>query len=218
LERRLVEINPSGLDVIVQSIVPGPNTNLYLVRAYADASSRPLVLCTQRKIRQYPTDFGDATLSESVRAEDVAELGAEFMQRIGYHGLASIEFKRDARTGDLKLMELNTRLGQNNILNTRCGVNVPLVAYLDLTGQKPAPRTEHREGVRYVVVGKDFRAFLDYYRRGELGPVQWAHSVATARVFPYLDWRDPFPFLVAAGRGLWRRLFFWRKKARQGLR
>ena len=218
LERRLAEINPSGLDVIVQSIVPGPNTNLYLVRAYADASSRPLVLCTQRKIRQYPTDFGDATLSESVRAQDVAELGAEFMQRIGYHGLASIEFKRDARTGELKLMELNTRLGQNNILNTRCGVNVPLVAYLDLTGQKPAPRTEHREGIRYVVVGKDFRAFLDYYRRGELGPVQWARSVATARAFPYLDWRDPFPFLVAAGRGLWRRLFSWRKKARQGLR
>jgi len=211
LQRRLAEIAPSGLDVIVQSIVPGPNTNHRMVNAYIDDSNRPLMLHVQRKIRQYPTDFGNGTLNESVQAQDASELGARLLQRLQYRGLANIEFKRDARTGELKLIEVNPRLGGTNILATRCGANLSLIAYLDLTGQKPAPVAHYREGVRYLVVGKDFRAFLDYYRRGELGPVEWARSVMTARVFPYLDWRDPLPFVMAAGRGLWRRLLHFRR-------
>ena len=218
LERRLAEIAPSGLDVIVQSIVPGPNTNHYLVRAYVDDSNRPLALFTQRKIRQYPTDFGQSTLLESVRAPDAAALGARLLERLHYRGMASIEFKRDARTGKLALIELNPRLGLKTLLAVRCGVNLPLIAYLDLTGQKPAPVTHYREGVRFVTPGKDFRAFLDYYRRGELGPLEWARSVMTARVFPYFAWRDPLPFVMAVAGNLWRRLRHGPKQAWQAIR
>jgi D-aspartate ligase len=214
LERRLAEIAPSGLDVIIQSIVPGPNSNHYIVRAYIDDSNRALGLYVERKIRQYPTDFGNATMVESVRAPDATELGVALLQQLQYRGLAGIEFKRDARSGELTLIEVNPRLGLKLILATRCGVNFPLLAYLDLTGQKPAPQTEYRLGVRYLVsVGKDFRAFLDYHRRGELSPVEWARSVARARVYSYLDWRDPLPFLIAAGRGFWRLLLHFRRRA-----
>ena len=187
LERRLNEIGPSGLDVIIQAIVPGPNLNHYCVCAYSDDSSRPLGLFTFRKIRQYPTDFGLGTLVESVRAPDAAELGTRLLERVRFCGPATIEFKRDARTGELILIEVNPRLGLKNIQATRCGVNLPLIAYLDLTGQKPAPVTHYRDGVRFLVLGKDFRAFLDYYRRGELGPIEWVRSVLTARVFPYFS-------------------------------
>jgi len=218
LEGRLAEIAPSGLDVIIQAVVPGPNTNHYIVSAYFDDSNRPLALFTQRKIRQYPTDFGLGALIESVRAPDAEELGARLLERLHYRGMACIEFKRDARTGELTLIEVNPRLGLKNIHGTRCGVNFPLLAYLDLTGQKPASVTHYREGVRFLVVGKDFRAFLDYHRRGELGPLEWARSVMTARVFPYFDWRDPLPFVMATGGGLWRRLVHWPKKARQAIR
>jgi predicted ATP-grasp superfamily ATP-dependent carboligase len=218
LERRLAEIAPSGLDVIVQSIVPGPNTNHYMVCAYIDDSNRPLVLYVHRKIRQHPTDFGNGSLIQSVRAPDAAELGTRLLERLHYRGLASIEFKRDARTGELTLIEVNPRLGENNILPTRCGVNFPLLAYLDLTGQKPASVTHYREGARFLVVGKDFRAFLDYHRQEELGPLEWARSVMTARVFPYYDWRDPLPFVMATGGGLWRRLLHWPTKAWQAIR
>jgi len=218
LERRLAEIAPSGLDVVVQAIVPGPNTSHYMVCAYIDDSNRPLALYVQRKIRQYPTDFGNGALNESVRAQDAAELGTGLLRRLQYRGLAFIEFKRDARSGDLKLIELNPRLPQSNILAARCGANLPLIAYLDLTGQKPAPVTHYREGVRYLVVGKDFRAFLDCYRRGELGPVGWIRSVLTARVFPYFAWRDPLPFVMAVAGNLWRRLLTWPKQARREIR
>jgi len=116
------------------------------------------------------------------------------------------------------LIEVNPRLNSSNILPTRCGVNLPLLAYLDLTGQKPAPVTHYREGVRFLFVGKDFRAFLDYYRRGELGPLEWVRSILTARVFPYFAWRDPLPFVMTTGNNLWRRLRHGPKKARQAIR
>jgi len=218
LERRLAEIAPSGLGVIVQAIVPGPNTNHYFVRAYIDDSNRPLMLYVQRGIRQHPTDFGGVTLVESVRAQDAGELGAGLLQRLQYRGFAAIEFKRDARTGGLKLIEVNPRLGRNNILATRCGANFPLLAYLDLTGQKPAPVTRYREGVRFLVLGKDFRAFLDYHRRGELGLVEWVRSVLTARVFPYFAWRDPLPFVMAVAGNQWRRLGHGPKRAWHAIR
>ncbi|HXJ81939.1 MAG TPA: hypothetical protein VMS64_25045 [Candidatus Methylomirabilis sp.] len=217
LEGRLAEVASSGLDVIVQAIVPGPNVNLLLVRVYLDANQRLLALYTQRKVRQYPIDFGDATLCESIRAEDVAALGTELLRRIAYHGLASTEFKRDERTGELKLIEINPRLGQNNILNTRCGVNFPLIAYLDLTGQKPEPVVTFREGVRYLVVGKDVRAFAEYRRRGELGLVAWIRSLASVRAFPFLDCGDPVPFLMAMARGLWQRLRHFRDRRGHGV-
>ena len=218
LERRLAQIAPSGLDVIVQAIIPGPNPNHYHVCAYIDASNQPLGLYVQRKLRQYPPDFGNGALNESVRAPDAAELGAALLQRVQYRGVGFIEFKRDARTGELTLIEVNPRLPLSNLLATRCGVNLPLLAYLDLTGQKPAAQTEYRVGLRFLVVGKDFRAFLHYRRRGELGFAAWARSVLTARVFPHLDPRDPLPFVLAVVRGLWRRLVYRPMKAWHGIR
>ena len=201
---RLAQIAPSGLEVIVQSVVPGPNSSHYLVRAYVDPQNRPLGAYTLRRLRQHPPEFGDATLIETVAAGDATELGLRLLDRLQYRGLASIEIKRDARTGELRLIELNARLGQNHVLGLRAGVNLPLIAYLDLTGQKPVPPSGYREGLRYAVVAKDARSFVHYARRGELGVVPWLRSVATARVFPHLDRRDPLPFVAAVGRGLWR--------------
>lgn len=87
-----------------------------------------------------------------------------------------------------------------------------------MSQQKLAPVTNYREGVPYLVVGKDVRAFLDCYRRRELGPVEWARSAMTARVFPCLDWHDPLAFVIGAGRGLWRQLLLGPKTAWHAMR
>jgi predicted ATP-grasp superfamily ATP-dependent carboligase len=202
LERRCAEIAPHGLEMLVQSFVPGPPTNLYLLHAYIDDGDRPLAVWTKRKLRQYPVELGTGTLSESVRCEEVEQLGLELLRRVRYRGIGYVEFKRDERDGRFKLIELNGRLPQSNIHAARCGVNFPLIAYLDLTGQKPEPQMEYRLGVRYLNAVNDFQAFWTLYGRGELGPVEWLRSIAGARVFAHFDWRDPLPFLAANQYGL----------------
>jgi D-aspartate ligase len=215
LASRYAELEAHGLEVMVQSIVGGPVTNEYLLDAYLDASGQVLGRVTRRKLRQFPPDFGVGTLIESARCAEVERIGLELLQRIGYHGLACVQFKRDDRDGRLYLLEINGRLTLNSFHVTRCGVNLPLLAYLDLTGQHPRPIARSRVGVRSLDLARDIQAFLALRESGELSALGWLRSVASARAFAHFDLRDPLPFLVARrnelprarklARSLWRK-------------
>ena len=202
LAARFEEILPTGLRVMVQSIITGPNTNHFKVNAYISATGEPLAVFTLRKIRQYPTEFGVGTLVESVRHPALAELGLQFFRGIGYRGMGSIEFKKDERDGKLKMIELNPRLWQQNAHATACGINFPLVQYLDLTGQAPEPQVEFVEGVKWLDATADFQAFWAYFRRRELTPWAWLRSWRGSRAFATFAWDDLGPFLRANDYGL----------------
>jgi D-aspartate ligase len=145
---------------------------------------------------------------------EAARLGIELLQRIGHHGPASVQFKRDQRDGRLYLLEVNGRLPTSNIHSTRCGVNLPLLGYLDLTGQRPRPALGYRLGVRYLDLGPDVLAFLRLHQVGDLGVLDWLGSIRPACVHAHFDPRDPLPLLAARrddlprvrrmARGLWR--------------
>jgi D-aspartate ligase len=199
---RFEEILPTGLQVMVQSIILGPNTNHFKVSAYMGQTGEPLAVFTLRKIRQYPTEFGVGTVVESLHYPELVELGLTFFRGIGYRGIGSIEFKRDDRDGVLKMIELNPRLWQQNIQATDCGMNFPLIQYLDLTGQTPAPQTEFKEGVRWFDAMADFQSFWSYYRQGELSPPAWVRSWIGARSFTTFALDDLGPFFKANEFGL----------------
>ena len=202
LVERFRVILPTGLQVLVQSIIVGPNTNHFKVNVYMSTTGEPLAVFTLRKIRQYPTEFGVGTVVESLRFPELVELGLKFFRGIGYQGIGSIEFKKDERDGQLKMIELNPRLWQQNIQATVCGIDFPLVQYLDLTGQAPLPQTEFVEGIKWLDAMADFQAFWDYFRRGELSPWAWLRSWRGVRAFATFAWDDLGPFLRANEYGL----------------
>ncbi len=202
LLRRFDEIFPTGLQAMVQSIILGPNTNHYKVCAYLSQSGEVLALFTLRKIRQYPTEFGVGTLVESVEYPELAELGLRFFRDIGYRGIGSIEFKRDDRDGQLKLIELNPRLWLQNSQAADCGINFPLIEYLDLIGQPPPPQTKFKIGVKWWSARADFRAFRVYHKHGKLSLWDWARSCLGAKSFATFAWDDLGPFLHTYEYGL----------------
>jgi len=192
---RFKKISPTGLKVMIQSIVLGPNTNHFKVNAYFGIDGKPLAIFTIRKIRQYPTEFGVGTCVESWHCPELAKLGLKFFQGIGYQGIGSIEFKKDERDGKLKMIELNPRLWQQNIQATICGINFPLIQYLDLTGQTPVPQTKFKEGVKWIDEVADFQSFWLYFRRGELSPWVWVRSLYGVKAFATFARDDLGPFL-----------------------
>lgn len=202
LAARYEEIFPTGLQAMVQSLILGPNTNHYKVNVYMSTAGEPLAIFTLRKIHQYPTEFGVGVLVESIRYPELVDLGLKFFRGIGYRGIGSIEFKKDERDGRLKMIELNPRLWQQNIQATVCGINFPLIQYLDLTVQTPPPQTEFVEGVRWLDAVADFQAFWDYFRRGELSPWAWVRSWIGAKAFSTFAWDDLGPFFKANQFGL----------------
>jgi len=195
----------SGMEVMVQSIINGPNTNHFKVCAYINNEGTVLAVFTLRKIRQYPTEFGVGSCVESVHNDELKELGLKFFKGINYCGVGSIEFKRDIRDGKFKLIELNPRYWQQNSLSTTCGINFPLIQYLDLTGQNPEPRTQFKEGIKWLDAIADFQSFWSYFKQKELTLWNWMTSFRNVKSFATFAIDDIRPFLRSNAFG-WKYL------------
>ena len=191
---RYEEIFRTRLQAMVQSIIIGPDSNLYEVSFYIGKMGDQQAVFTHRKIHQYPAEFGVCTCAESLYYPELVELGLKLMRGFDYRGISSIEFKRDERDGQLKLIELNPRFCQQNILAADCGVNFPLIEYLDLIGERQEPVNEFKIGVKWLDLVIDFPSFWEYYRRHETTPWQWLKTWKGIRSFPVFALDDLGPF------------------------
>ena len=86
-----------------------------------------------------PPLIGTCRVGEAVWVQDVVDAGLRLLRALGFHGISQVEFKRDPRDGRYKLMEVNPRLWQWHGLAAACGVDLPLIAYRDLTGEQVEP-------------------------------------------------------------------------------
>jgi len=201
LESRFRQIHSASIEVMIQEIIPGPNTNHYKANVYINKKNELLALFTLRKIRQYPVEFGVGSCVESINYEELKELGLKFFKGINYQGVGSIEFKKDERDGKLKLIELNPRYWQQSYLATVCGINFPLIQYLDLTGQNPEPQTKFKIGVKWLDLIADFQSFWDYFSQHRLTPWQWFKSLKGVKSIANFALDDLGPFLETVEYG-----------------
>jgi len=201
LEHALREVDGLGLRVAVQTVIKGPASNLFGFRFYLDGSRRVLAKMVNRKLRQDDPEFGSASYIESAKCEETETTSLRFLRGIGYAGLGTVELKRDEQDGHLYLIELNGRLWLSNWLATSCGMNFPLVYYLDVTGQPPAPTLDYPTGVRYLHLRGDRQSLRTLRRRGDLTLPRWLASLARATVFAHFYWRDPAPFFATTPLG-----------------
>ena len=199
---RFREVLASGHSALVQSYVTSPDDNLFSLSLYISREGEALAAFPRRQVRQYPPNSGTVTLAISERDPELVADGTRFCQSIGYRGIVGLEYKRDREDDKYKLLDFNPRLMLSDMLTAYCGINLPLLQYLDVTGQSPGPRREYTEGVKWVDTIADFQAFRQYHERGELGWKDWLRSLRGARVFALFAWDDPLPFLVERKFGL----------------
>ena len=139
LEGAYADAEPYG--PIVQELVPGGDEELYSLGSYLRADGEPLGLFCGRKLKQVPPLVGTCRVGEAVWVQEVVDAGLRLLDALGFHGISQVEFKRDPRDGRFKLMEVNPRLWQWHGLAAACGVDLPLIAYRDLTGEEVVPAT-----------------------------------------------------------------------------
>jgi len=137
LDRAYADAEPFG--PIVQELIPGGDEELYSLGSYLRADSEPLGLFSGRKLKQVPPLVGTCRVGEAVWVQEVVDAGLRLLEALGFHGISQVEFKRDPRDGRFKLMEVNPRLWQWHSLAAACGVDLPLIAYRDLTGEDVEP-------------------------------------------------------------------------------
>lgn len=200
--QQMAAIEPN---VVVSEVIPGEDRELLYFAFYRSADGR-IWHFSGRKERIVPIHFGSASFVVSTEAEDLDRVSITFLEKLGYRGLGGIEFKRDARDGSLKLIELNPRFGLWDALGQRVGVDTAAVAYLDAIGaQLPAPARARTE-VRWISISRDIRAMLQYRKEGLLSTRSWLRSLlAGEKAWAVFSWDDSLPVVVASVR-FWLRL------------
>jgi predicted ATP-grasp superfamily ATP-dependent carboligase len=191
------------IQTVIQEIIQGDDKRHYKICAYINAEGKVLLSFTLQKIRQFPCDFGIGSSVISLWEPDVAFLGLQFMKNMGYLGVGSIEFKRDARDEKLKMIEINPRLWAQNSLADACGQNFPMTVYRDLTEGHVTPQNKFKEGIKWIAFKEDRASFYGYKRQGRMGWGDWIGSVVPGpRVWANFSLDDPMPFFKETNYGL----------------
>jgi D-aspartate ligase len=184
-----------GANGLVQELIPGPDTNHYKSSCYLSRKGEILLAFGLQKIRQQPVGFGFGCLVQSVDYPEMLSLGKDFFSRIGYRGVGSAEFKLDMRDNKLKLIELNPRYWQQNALAEKCGMNFPLMDYMELTDCEPKAILNYRAGIKWVNIYSDIESFREYRQRGGLSFRQWLESLKGEKLLSDLAGDDILPGL-----------------------
>jgi len=185
-----------------QEYVAGDDRQLWSFHGYADEHGTLLAWFVGRKVRTFPAHTGMSSYLELARDDAVAALGREVAARVPLCGVFKIDFKREAASGRLVLLEINARFNLWHHLGAANGVNLPRIAYDYLVhGTRPAASPGYGTRRRWLCPRLDWRAYRGCAARGELGFGAWLASLAGAPlVYDTFSWSDPLPWIRQRAR------------------
>ncbi len=210
LETAIGLLNGAHQDYFLQEIIPG--STLYLFYAYFNRQSVPLGICGYDKVRQFPKDFGIGTICRSINRTQPIHAAVEYLQDIGYHGLAEPEFKLDPRDDLYKLIEINARAVTMTLLAKAGGVHVEYLAYLDLIEGNVEPLGPATEGIVWIDEINELHYQLSRIRRGFFSFAELRGMSKGKKVFACAAWDDPVPLTVGLARFFYERFKSYGKK------
>ncbi|GIO14152.1 hypothetical protein J19TS2_37070 [Cohnella xylanilytica] len=185
----------AGLEVIVQRIIPGFDDHMYTFDAYLNQDAKVAHWVTCQKYRQYPINFGASVYTGQKYVPELYDIGAKFLESMGYKGFAEIEFKKDAETGKFYLIEVNVRITNLNVLLAKAGVNVPYITYRELTGSPLPPSAVTKDtNLVFWYAYEDILAIRGYLKTKQLTFGQVAASFFKPKAHAIWSWEDPKPF------------------------
>jgi predicted ATP-grasp superfamily ATP-dependent carboligase len=177
-------IVPRG-EVMLQELIPGDGEHQYAYCGlFKDGTS--LATMTVRRRRQHPPEFGRAsTYVETLDMPELERLSERFLRSIGYYGLVELEYKRDPRDGQLKLLDVNARTWGYHTLGAAAGVDFPALLFDDQLG-RTVERRRGRAGVSWIRLLTDLPTAALQIAGRRLTAREYARSVrgaATEAVF-----------------------------------
>ena len=200
---------------MVQEIVSGPDDNLLTFIGYVGRDGRVLAGCVRKKLRQTPPGFGYCALTDTVHSPEIVELSTQLLKALDYRGVACIEFKRDERTGDARLIEINTRAVRTSAISGAAGVDFPWIAYQDSVNPGSVqPVLTYKVPVRWIHAYDELASAGALMLRRKLSVFEWLRGFrGKPVVLAEFSWDDMLPAVLywsKAPAKLFRRL--WRRK------
>jgi predicted ATP-grasp superfamily ATP-dependent carboligase len=102
-----------------------------------------------RRLREKPPWGGVSVYCESLPLDEaLLEKSFALLKRLGWQGVAMVEFKVDQRDGLAKLMEINGRFWGSLQLAVDAGMNFPLLLYRLAAGENVPAQVDYKAGVK----------------------------------------------------------------------
>ena len=181
--------------VMIQELVPGWGEAQFSYAALFN-NGEPIASIVARRLRQFPMDFGRlSTYVETVDEPRVAEAAARLLAAIGFTGIVEVEFKRDSRDGQYKILDVNPRVWGWHTLGQRAGVDFPHLLWLLVRGEL-LPKVCGRSGARWMRFSADLPIAICEILKGRLSVRDYLRSLRIPVESAIFAWDDPLPGLL----------------------
>lgn len=185
-----------GADMImVQEIVPGWGEAQFSYAALC-SEGQSVVSVVARRTRQFPMDFGRfSTFVETVDEPQVVGPAVQLLSAVGFTGIVEVEFKRDSRDGQYKLLDVNPRVWGWHTLGRRGGVDFSHLLWLLVKGEA-LPKVSGRVGERWMRLSADLPMAIYEIFKGRLSIREYLRSFRVPIESAIFAWDDPLPGLL----------------------
>ena len=176
---------------LISEFVEGPDSNIWVSHFYY-SDGEPLAYYTDQKVRQWPHLLGTGSYCLSVKNKEIVDQTKSMLAELDYAGIGSMEFKRDERTGQYKVIEpCCGRPCFHSYISRGEGINLPYLVYCHLTG-RPLPRCDQTGKVfAFLDEEADLRSAYGYLREKKLSLKQYVRDLLRVRFCVNCTFRDP---------------------------
>ena len=112
--------------LIIQEFIPGDDSRVRVLNAYCGRDGRVALMSMGRVLLEVhsPQGIGSYGAIISGFSDPIITKIKQFLEEIGYVGMANFDMKFDARDGKFKLFEINLRAGRSSYFVTAAGDNL----------------------------------------------------------------------------------------------
>jgi D-aspartate ligase len=201
-------VSAAGQRVLVQEMVEGDDSQLYIAACFLDKDSTLAAGFTARKLMQVPEGFGTGCIVEGVDCPEVLSLAQRLLSAMRFTGIAEVEFKRDRSSGAFKLIEINARPWDQHRLGTCYRTDLIYLAYREHAGLEAEPsgiedgergmpsNVKPAQGTKWIAEDAFVMALLQNVLRSWGSVRSQLHAARGRRIFAIWSTDDPLPSLL----------------------
>lgn len=179
---------PENSYPVVQEYINGTGTGYYGIYNKGKCAGYFM----HERIHEFPVTGGASTLAKSVFENDLRELGDKLLSSLKWHGVAMVEFKRDASSKQLKLMEINPKFWGSFELSYKAGINFAYLAYL-VALQSDIPESSYNNDIYFRwTIPHD----IIWYKHASVKQrEQFKKLKKEVKIYSNIHWDDPLPVM-----------------------
>jgi predicted ATP-grasp superfamily ATP-dependent carboligase len=132
-------------DYILQEYIPGEGYGFF---ALCDKGQIKAYFMHKR-LREYPSTGGASTAAEATYDKNLLIIGSKLLKALNWQGVAMVEFKKDNRDGEFKLIEINPKFWGSLDLALAAGVDFPYLTVQMAMNHKFKLVTKYNKKIKF---------------------------------------------------------------------